>query len=426
MKIRNVVVTLIVVATIWMTAFVASAKPGEGIKIGNLVLSPFLEVDGTYDDNVELLEEDEIDDLYADLILGLGFLNRTDSLIFRGRGWLQERYYKKKTDKDSEGFGERLAFTWWGNRDDPMIEIRQKFARLEDYEIIPRSIDNLNLMSQALDLTEDRTERVKRDLLDVGLLYNVKFSEKTLADLGYSFGSVDYLRDFYNTVNDPDPRKLYDWYEHIGQLEAKQILSEKTSLLLLGFMGIQDSDGFSDTSDDYMLRAGVFSRTSPKTSIKATAGVEWYDFGGQSESGDDLDVTKFNFDVAGAWQATDKLNLQLSGRNGIQPAAQYRANTKQVTTVQLGGQYQITDTFAFSLAGSYRYDDYIGRVFYNDVWHYKERQHLGARARIDYIPNAKWYDLYLETTFEDVDTNIEDDYNDYDQWRVALGASFRY
>ena len=55
-----------------------------------------------------------------------------------------------------------------------------------------------------------------------------------------------------------------------------------------------------------------------------------------------------------------------------------------------------------------------------------EREHLGGRIRLDYWPHAKFYDVYIEATYEDVNDNLEDDHEDYDQLRVAAGLSLRY
>ena len=56
----------------------------------------------------------------------------------------------------------------------------------------------------------------------------------------------------------------------------------------------------------------------------------------------------------------------------------------------------------------------------------KRRDLWGGRARLDYSPRAKWLNLWLESTYEDVNDNIQDDYENYNQWRLSLGAALRY
>ena len=390
------------------------ADPGENIHIGNLTLSPFAELSGTYDSNVRLVKYNREDDYFGDLVGGLAFINRTDPLILRGRGWLQLRRYLDATDKDSDGFGEKLGLIW-GSRDKLALEINESFTQLEDYEITPRSVDTLNLTSQALMLTEDRTERVKRHLFDIAGLLGRRTTEKIELDAGYGFSMVRYLET-----------DLYDWDENRGRVEGGYRLTDKTMVLVNGEVSFQDSDGFENTPELYVVRGGLLTRTTDKTTLRAEGGLERYDFGARSAEGDDLDKTIFSYMLAGTWQATEKLYFEITGRNAIQPATQYKANTKEIALAALGGAYQWTPTIKMSLAGSFRRDDYIGRIRIGDELKTKRRQHLGGRLRLEYKPRAKFYDIFAETTYEDVDDNLEDDYENYFQWRVSLGLSLRY
>jgi hypothetical protein len=405
---------LFVMAVSLLPGMDAWAGPGENIHIGHLTLSPFAEISGTYDDNVLLTKHDREEDLFGDVVAGLAFINRTEGLSLRGRGWYQFRRYDKTDSLDADGFGESLGAVI-GHRDRVSLELTEKFVRLEDYEITPRSVDSLNLASQTLMLTEDRTERVKRKLFDVGALAGRNFTDKIEADLGYGFSSVNY-----------ETGELFDWDEHRVQFEGGYRLTEKTMGILTAQFSAQNSDGFTNSPVYYVVRPGFLYRLTEKTSVKAGFGVEYYDFGDTSSEGEDLDKTIFSFDVAGSYAATEKLFLQVSGRNSIQPATQYRANTKQVTLLSAGTAYDMTQSWRLSLAASFRQDDYIGRVRVGDELRSKLREHVGGRARVEYRPRKRFYDIYLETTYEDVDDNLEDDYENYFQWRVSLGVSLRY
>ena len=425
-------------ATLLTATLAAFARPGEGIKIGNLRLSPFLDGAITYDSNVFLEgANEENDDFYLDLVGGVGFLNKTDRMSLLGRGWLQGRWYDEYTARDTEGFGEKLGLVW-GELEDLQLEVNQKFVRLDDYELTPRSVDTLNTLSQNLMLTEDRTERVKRDLFDVGAVAGRYVTDKLEADAGLSFGSVEYNPDL-----DPDEymsdivlgtgslsvntNGLYDWYEIRAQGELTYQLTDKTSALLTGQYSDQNSDGFEDDSVVYLVRVGLLTYATKKVTFKGGVGFETYDFAGKSDLGDDLDITIFNYDASGTWQATEKLLFEVSGRNAVQPATQYSANIKEVTLAQLGAIYDITARLNISLAGSYRHDDYVGRIELLDgTLAYKEREHFGGRLRLNYKPKSPWFDLYAEGTYEDVNDNLEDDYTDYEQWRLTAGVALRY
>jgi hypothetical protein len=398
-----------------LAAATALGRPGEGIRIGNLAISPFAGLSITYDDNVFLTKTDEKEDFFTDVVPGIAVLNRTERLILRGRLWGQFRNYFDYDEKDSEGWGERLSVLL-GTEQNPFLLVEQKYVRLEDYELYPRSVDTLNIESQRLLLTEDRTERVKRNLFDIGgVVGRWVIEEKLRLDAGYGFGFVDY-----------DESRLLDWLEHKLQAEGQYRLTERTAALLTGQYGVQDSDGFPKNSSRLLVRGGLSTQLTGKTAVKAGVGYESYDAGFVSAVGDSLDHEVVAFDVAAFWDATTKMRLEASARNGIQPAAQYDANTKVLYLGQLGGSYEVTDTILFTLAGSYRYDDYIGRIPFGGDLRDKHRRHWGARARLDYRPRAKFYDFYTEATFEDVKDNLEDDYENYDQFRVVAGAFLRY
>lgn len=404
---------------VWMGVFVlvasmAIAKPGEGIRLGNLAISPFADLSATYDSNPLLTEQDQKDDIFYELVPGVAFINRTDSLILTGRGWGQFRRYSDYSELDSDGLGQRLGLIL-GTEENPRLTIEQKYMQLDDYELNPSSVDSLNMESRNLALTEDRNERVKRDLFSIGAVAAQPIGDKTRVDAGYGYSFVNY-----------DTSDLYDWDENKVQLEGQRELTDKTSALLTGQYGLQSSDGFSEDSTVYLVRAGVFNRLTGKTSIKVGAGYADYATDVKSEEGKSLDKGIFNFDVAGIWEATTRLTVELSGRNGIQPATQYRSNTKEIMLVSLGVSYDLTDTILVSLAGSHREDDYVGRIEVDEKFISKERELWGGRVRVDYRPHAKFYELYLEGTYEDVNDNLQDDYNDYDQLRGTAGIFVRY
>jgi hypothetical protein len=427
MKLKSAVLSFAIGLAVATLAF---GKPGEGIRIGNLAISPFVDLSITYDDNVFLTGLDEEEDYFIDIVPGIALLNRTDTVLLRGRAWGQFRRYDEFDEElDHDSYGETVGAVL-GGEENPFLLLHQKYVHLDDYEIIPRSVDTLNIESQDLLLTQDRTERVERDIFDVAVVMGRNLTDKIRVDVGYGFSEVDY-----DTLPEAQPftgqDELFDWDEQKLQAELQHEITDKTSALLTGQLSEQDSDGFDDNAEYYIVRGGFITRTTRKTSFKGGVGFESYDAAAPSPEGEDLDEEIINFDVSAIWEATPKLTLQVSGRNGIQPATQYRSNTKVIHLVSLALSYRLTETLRLSLAGSWRNDDYVARVPVTvggeivDL-QYKEREHLGGRVRLDYWPHAKFYDLYVEASYEDVEDNLEDDYEDYDQLRVAAGLSLRY
>ena len=395
-----------------LLAVVASyAKPGEGIKWGNLTLRPFVDISTTWDSNVRYADSNEKDDFFLDTVPGITFVNKTEKLSLSVRGWGQFRRYLDVTDLDSDSYGQKLGAVW-GEGDRLTLTVNEKYAH---YEIEQRSVDTLNLASQNLMLTEDRTESVNRDLFDVGPVLGYDISEKLQADVGYNYSSVNYKQNFF------------DWYENRGQIELRQKVTDKTSALVNGQYSEQSSDGYANDSKYYILRGGFLYEATMKVAFKGSAGYGSYDFGNKSPLGQDLDTDFFSFDLAATWQVTEKILVEAMARNNIQPAAQYPENTKEISLASLGASYDITKSWILSLAGSWRYDDYIGKVQdLDDQYRYKNTTIYSGRLRLDYKPRIKFFDVYAETTYENSDSNIQDDFGNYDQWRVALGLALRY
>jgi len=330
------------------------------------------------------------------------------------RAWGQLREYRRETPRDGDALGERIAIVY-GHRDPFKVFLYQKFVKVEDYEIIPLSVDTLDLERLEALSTEDRTERVPRKLLDVIPAISRKITDKTYLSLGYAYNSAEY-----------DPDYLFDWHESSGHMEIGYKATDKTDLLLLGQYSKQASDGFIENADFYVVRAGALYEVTAKTKFKGSVGFERYQFGERPEESQNLDKDLVNFDLRGYWDATDKVTIELGGRNGIQPAVQYLDNTKVVSILSAGIYYDVTERIIASIGASFRQDDYVGKVFYEGQFRDKRREHVGYRVRCDYHPRVKFIDLFGEVTYEDVETNVEDDYPDYDQWRFSLGCTLRY
>ena len=394
-----------------IAVFASYAKPGEGIKWGNLTLSPFVNISTLWDSNVRYTASNEKDDFFMEIVPGIALANKTEKLSLSLRGWGQFRRYLDVTDLDSDSYGQKLGVVW-GAGDRLTLTVNENYAH---YETEQRSVDTVDLASQNLMLTEDRTESVNRDLFGISPVLGYEISDKMQADVGYSYSSVNYKLNFF------------DWYENRGQIELRQKVTDKTSALVNGQYSEQNSDGYANDSTYYILRGGFLYEATMKMAFKGSAGYGSYDFGNKSLQGEDLNKDFFSFDLATTWRATDKILVEAIARNSMQPAAQYEANTKEISLASLGASYDITESWILSLAGSWRYDDYIGKVQdLDNQYRYKNRTIYSGRLRLDYKPRIKFFDVYTEMTYENSDANIQDDFENYDQWRITLGLALRY
>ncbi len=384
----------------------AVAEPGDGIKIKNLTLVPFVDLTGKYDSNVYQTDDNTKDDYIAEGDIGVSAANKTEMLDFGGRLWGQMRRYADCDDKNADDWGQSLGMTL-GMRDMVALAIYEKYAQLDDYDRTPGNVDSMNLEEVALDLSGDRSERAKRDIWNVDAGLGKAFTDKVEADAVYKYFNVDYTESGY-----------YNWNEHSAKADVRYLVTEKTAALLVGKYGVQDSDGFSDKSELAIARLGMDYKPTMKTQVRAEGGCEYYDSGVAGSDNKSI----FNYSLNGSWAATDKLTIRAIGKNGIYPASVYRDNTKEVTAMSLGGYFSMTKAIQLALSGSYSEDDYQEKVQVGNEMKDDNAKHYGTQLRVDYNPPVKFFNIYAAVSYLTTDSSIED----YNQWKAAVGLQLRY
>lgn len=437
---------LLVVAVSVLT-FSAVWAVEEGVRVGPLRLSIWGELSGTYDDNVRLvvpdgeiqdrtifedLDNDSVenkkeDDIFYEGSLGLRAFRETDGFLASLSGIYTARRYTDFDDLDNESFNQE-AEVILGEReiDRFTLAFREAYREVFDYEKAAYADDFTNPDTRSLFLSEDRTERVSRQLLDLAGILTWRVTDKLNSDYSVAYGSIDY-----------DTEQLYDWSDIKGQAEYDYRLTEKTSALLTGQYGQQDSDSLSNDPDYYVLRGGALTRTTDKLTFKGGVGVGRYDrFRKSAEAIEDADVRAevadesddaidyFSFDVAGDWDLNQRTKLQIIGRNAVQPAAQYTDNAKLVTVASIGLSHRMLDKFRLAGTISYRNDDYEDPVqIDNNEYIDQEDTILGGQIRLDYDPPNGYLNVYAEAKYENRDTTLPGE--DYDQIRLTLGIKLK-
>ncbi|MDD4737462.1 MAG: hypothetical protein PHP44_15295 [Kiritimatiellae bacterium] len=401
-------ISVIVAASVFIPAFIqmAGAEPGEGIRINNLTIVPFMDLTAKYDSNIYQTDKNTKDDYIGEGDIGVAVANKTDMLDLGGRLWGQLRRYADHDDKNSDDWGESLGMVL-GMRDMIALAIYEKYAQLDDYDRTPGLVDSMNLEEVALELTGDRSEKAKRDVFNLDAGLGKAFTDKLEADAVYKYYNVDYSDAGY-----------YNWNEHRGKADVRHMLTDKTAALLVGIYGVQDSDGFSDKSELGIARLGVEHKLTAKTQLRAEAGYEHYNSGVAGAENKDI----FNYMLRGSWAATEKLSLRITGKNGIFPSSIYANNVKEVTSMALGGYLAMTPAIQMALSGSYSEDDYLEKVEVGTQMKDDNAKHYGAQLRVDYNPPVKFFNVYAAISFSTTDSTIED----YDQWKAALGLQLRY
>ena len=438
---------LIVLSAMFVTLGMAWAVE-EGIPVGPLRLSLWGQLNGTWDDNAKLVVPDgEIqsrevfnnpdagdsdssqteEDFYYELTLGASLSRETDHFLGSLAFVYSERRYDTFDELDNESWAQEAELVF-GNReiDQFTLGLREAYREVFDYETTAYPDDFTNPDTSKLFLSEDRTERVSRSLLDLATILTWQVTEKLGSDYSIGYGSIDY-----------DTEVLFDWEDTKGQAEFDYRVTDKTALLLTGQYGQQDSDALDNNPDYYVLRGGFLTRSTDKLTFKGGVGAGRYDRFRKSEAaleqadveeeitsedGDAIDYV--SFDVAGDWDLSQRTKLQLIGRNAVQPAAQYNDNVKLVTVASLGISHRILEKFKVALTGSYRLDDYEDPVEVDtDEFINVEDTILGAQLRLSYEPPKDWLMVYAEARYEDRDTTIPDE--DYDQLLLTLGVRLK-
>lgn len=416
----------------------------EGFRVGPLQLSIWGEISGTYDDNVRLVVPDgEIqdrtifededtgeradpeEDIFYEGTLGLRVFRDTDSFLASLSGQYTARRYNDFDDLDNESWIEEAEIQF-GDRELNRFSLglRQAYREVFDYEETAYPDDFTNPDTRGLSLAEDRTERVSRQLLDLAGILTWQISDKLGSDYSIGYGSIEY-----------DTDRLFDWEDTKVQAEFDYRMTDKSSLLLTGQYGIQESDAISNEPDYYNLRAGLLTRTTDKLSFKGGVGVGRYDRFRKADDEEDLadtDVAEeieeeddgvidyVSFDLAGDWDLSQRTKLQVIGRNAVQPAAQYNDNTKLVTVASVGLSHRLFERFRLAGTVSYRMDDYEDPVEIDtDEFIDQEDTIWGAQLRLDYERPDGYINLYAEAKYEDRDTTIPNE--DYDQLRLTIG-----
>ena len=404
-------------------AGLALAGPGEGVRVGYLTMHPFVDGSGTYDSNVGLVRTNEQDDVFYDAQGGVDFSYEPSWGRIDGRGFVLHRWYTDFTDKDFENAGERVS-AHAGKRDTLSVIVEQSYRRIDDYDRSTYFGEPINPESRDVSLTYDRSMRLRRTLNDFGAVLGRQLTERVGVDVGGSYSEQDY-----------SDRRLYDTDEKRGQIEAGYRLTDKTDGLLTLQYRREHNASFAGDADAFVIRGGLKTRSTDKLTFKAGAGLEDYQREGadgapnttgnySAAQRDGGDESYFSFDVAGTWIATEKLTLELSGRNGVQSAPQYANTANRVTVTSLSELYRLLEPLTLSLTGSYRQDDYLDPVQEGGlVWDREDNRWAGL-LRADYTPRAKFATVYGEIGYENDDSTIPE-YR-YDQLRAGLGVSVRY
>lgn len=385
-----------------LVSAVVMAEPGQGIHAGPWAFSPYVNLTGTYDSNVDKVRDNPQEDYFLDSEAGVKTGYSAYEVDFSGVGFLGYRNYTDLTEKNFSSGGEILKFKQ-GTHDTVAIEADQTFRRVEDLDMHGAEAAVAGVSPESV---LDASARTRRDINSAGFSAGRGLTDKMQLDVGYRYDEVNY-----------DSADLYELQSHIGQAEAAYRMTDKTDALLTFQGGIQNNDVISDPAGYYTGRVGLKTRGTDKLTFKGGVGAQQFDRTGAT------DVTAFNYDLSAVFAVTDKIVLQAGGRNGTLLSSLYAENASQYDSVWGGIAYACSPAFVLSGNVAYRRDDYLDPVNTGSGMQSRVDDGTAFRLRADYYTPAKFMRLYSQVSYENMTSTAV---SDYDETRVDLGVNFQY
>jgi hypothetical protein len=411
MKLSTHCVSWTVFGLVSLISLSVAADPGEGINLGSFLLSPYINLNVTRDSNVYKSSDNEIADTFAEPELGLQFSSssETNLLSLRGNLYYAQRKYFSEDALDFNPFGDNIALRLGDGRR-ALLELIQSYRKLADIE---RHVADIEPSSMSFEMVEDvHTLTAERGVNQLGASALGRMTDKLELALSYRYSGVAYEED-----------RFLDLDGHLLQFEGALGLTDKTDAFLTLRQGLQYQEGTDGNADLTTARLGLKTQGSEKLVYRAAAGLERY--ARPAELEDDANLS-FNFAVSADWFITEKVTFRLGGFNGTQFSSFYEGNGLEYISGWAGLGYRWKPSTTFSVRAVYRTDDYLDPVENQFDGQMVDRfdKRFEGHARVDYLLPRGFLRLFLEATYDEVDSNI--DYEDYVDARFVLGANVRY
>ena len=442
---KKILACMVVVLVSCIT--VMAGKPGEGLDIGKVTVRPYVDVSVTDDSNPYLANSNVISDTFFEYELGAELSYRARNLHVYGRIYAFSRNYSddavyendRQYDDSLEfsGFGESLGLTY-GEREKLQIRARQSYQQVTDYSKEPYNAAFVGDYRESNVLSEDRGDRTDRDLINSYIGLGRDLTDKTELDIGYQFAQVNYVDDV-----------LFDSDRSTVNGEYAYKITDKSAAFIVGKYGIEEnSDELLDYLESKIIRVGWKTLLTDKTIFKGSIGMEFYDINVDASSVDpdrlkviesvntdqpvefDSKDEWVSFDLAWIWMPIDKLTFNTLGGNATSASSYEVLNVRKATFIGSSATFQFTDAFKGWLGIAYRQDEYSRETLhYDDVekLNYliaRKSDFINGEMGVEFAPPEKWYSVYATATYEDTDSNIDNE--DFDQVRLTLGGKLIY
>lgn len=408
----------------------AGSLPGEGIRLGAVRVSPFLEGSIGYDSNARLAEGDvltlqpdgsyelqnsRIDDYFTQWTVGAGVSRVLESeWDLRFRGWYQSRWYEKQTYINYDSFALEQSGRYWPASDRYALSMGVKYRAAEDVERVPVSAATTMPGETPLPYLGEREDRLQRVTVDGFASFDFRPGERTSMGTSISASTVNY-----------EDRRLFDYWSWTLNANAGYQYTDRTAVFLEGDYQILEGDALLRAVPVYALRAGLRTKSRVKLDYRISVGAKTYEHATDSTGGTWKQTWDLDFDGLMNWRYSEKLSFFGKAWTDVGTTVQYQApeDTRRTYAAQLGTDYAFLRRLNAVGAISYRLDSYDFTIHYDNGLTQSRTELWQVMGRLTLSPQVNtFWKVYVESSYE-VGAN---DLDNYDQWLVWLGLSAWY
>jgi hypothetical protein len=346
--------------------------------------------------------------------------SETNRLSIHGNVYYSDRQYQQEQNRDFVTYGDHITLRH-GNGQRALIELIQSFRHLDDNDRHAADMEGTLLSAEMVE--DSNTLDLERDVHQLGAALSRRMTDKLNLALAYRYAGVQYENETHERLAPKDlgvPQGL-DLDGHIVELDASLGLTDKTDGFLTlrqGWQFQEDTPGHAKLST---VRVGLSTKGTDKLTYAVGVGLERYQR--PNESAKDAQVY-FSFNASADWFITEKLTFRCGGFNGSQFSSFYLGNGMEYISGWAGLGYRWKPSVTFSARGVYRQDEYLDPVTHLGETKDRVDDRVEAHARVDYLAPGGFLRLYLEGSYDQVDSNF--DFADYVDQRVMLGVIIRY
>ncbi len=399
----------------------ALADPGDGIRLDNLTLHPFVAGSVVSGSNVGLTQlsepqaspsaEEEAGDVFLELRYGLKMDYQRETVLIKGSLYGYDRYYQD-LDLDNSGFGQSASLDA-GSKERVAIRLSESYYVLQDYALMNAALSGDEVLDNQL--LEDRSDRLlwmdKRDVINAGINLSRQLSAKMNLGASYTYSMTEY-----------DDIRLFDTSTRTLSGDVSWAKTAKTDAFLTGSYGVEDSDAL-DLGEGEERSVMVGLRTAATQKINYDLGVGYLDY--VVDGLEDIDQGGLNYAVGIGWTLSPKLALQASADKSFSTSAYVANNAREVQLAQVALSYRFSEAMGFGATVSFRQDDFVNDLVAPDGGNVKEQRKTKALTISgQYAPPGRWYTIFGSAGYEDSESKVIG--GNYDQVRVQGGINLVY